>query len=372
MRGDGRLYQRKKSPYWWIKYYLRGECFEESTKETDLKRAQKYLRRRLQEMGADHLGLRKFVGPAGDRVSMNEVLDKLEHDYRRREKLSPPVVSRLKFLRAEFGTQMALTVTDEEIELFIDRMMTAGKSNATINRYTQILGQSFKLGKKLIGGQGPVIKRLEEDNVREGFFEYHEFELVWARLPEDLRDFAHWAYLTGWRKGEIASLTWDRFEIEARLMHLSRRDSKNKEARKIPLQGPLWDIIERRWNARRIRVKGKVILCPLVFFRVSGPGILAPWAPIREFRKAWKAACEAAYVPGRIFHDFRRTAARNLRRMGIPEEVAMQITGHKTVSMFRRYNITDEADLRDAVSKVGPYMEKLASEKSNVVEFKKS
>jgi integrase len=371
MRGDGQLYQRPKSSYWWIKYYLRGELYRESTKQTSLKEAQKYLRRRLQEIGADQLGLKKFIGPAGENVTVNELLDKLERDYRRENQLSPPTVSRLKGLRREFGQELALKITDERVERYVDKLMARGKANATINRSTEILNRAFNLGKKLIGSAGPEIKALTEDNVREGFFEADQFELVRAHLPEDLQDFAYWAYLTGWRRGEIASLGWDSFEIDARIMHLSRRNSKNREPRKVPLEGPLWEIIERRWKARRIEYRGNVVLCPLVFFRVKGPGIREAWAPVREFRKSWKAACIASNVPGRLFHDFRRTASRNLRRRGVSEELAMLITGHKTTSMFRRYNITDETDLRQAVVKAYGQVDAPA-ERNNVAQFKKS
>ena len=91
------------------------------------------------------------------------------------------------------------------------------------------------------------------------------------------------------------------------------------------------------------------VICPYVFERFDGK-------VIKSFRKAWLAACRAAGCPGRIPHDFRRTAVRNLIRAGIPETVAMSMTGHKTRSVFMRYDIVSEGDLDSAAQKLNAAM----------------
>lgn len=88
--------------------------------------------------------------------------------------------------------------------------------------------------------------------------------------------------------------------------------------------------------------RGRII--PLVFHRAG--------EPIESFRHSWDSACKAAGVPGRIFHDFRRTAVRNLERAGVPRSVAMQMVGHKTEAIYRRYAIVNDADLHAAAQKL--------------------
>jgi integrase len=100
------------------------------------------------------------------------------------------------------------------------------------------------------------------------------------------------------------------------------------------------------------------VVCPRVFNR-SG-------SPIKSFRVAFRTACAGAGCPGRVLHDFRRTAVRNLVRAGIPERVAMQMTGHKTRSVFERYNIVSADDLLEAAKRLDAATGKFQGQSSKI------
>lgn len=184
-------------------------------------------------------------------------------------------------------------------------------------------------------------------SARQGFFEHGDFENLVAHLPEPISDIARFGYLSGWRRSEIVSLKWQAVDRAAREVRL--RTSKNGQGRVLPLHGDLWDLIERRWAARTVQMKDETAkLSQFVFHRAG--------VPVVDFRKPWKEACSKAKIAGRLFHDLRRTAVRNMVRAGVPQSVAMGISGHKTVSMFLRYNITNGADKCEALRKTAEYL----------------
>lgn len=89
--------------------------------------------------------------------------------------------------------------------------------------------------------------------------------------------------------------------------------------------------------------------------------------PIRDFRTTWVAACKAVGLPGLLFHDLRRSGARNYRRAQVTEDVIMRIGGWKTPSMFRRYNVVDERDLTEAAERLSGFLAHAASAPPTIV-----
>lgn len=332
-----------------MSYYHDGRECRESTGATEEKQARKALRLRLQEIANDKAGIQAF-SPGATRLRVNDLLDELEQDYRVRDKLSATVRSHLKRIRERFGNERAAHLDAKEIDSYIAEQLEAGAAPATINRGTQLLSQAYNLA--LLRSRltkKPHIRKLPEKNTRQGFFEHDQFLAIVAHLPEHLRDYCRFAYLTGWRRGECSSLTWEDVDQRARLIHLRPERSKNGHARKVALEGELWSIIERRWNERITTRKNGATTMPRHVFHRDGH-------PIGEFKKSWATACREAEVGRKLFHDFRRTAVRNMVRAGVPESVAMKISGHRTRAVFDRYNITDERDLRDAMTKTQQYL----------------
>jgi len=366
-RGQGRVFQQKGSPYWYVAYYANGEEQRESAKHirTGLKlqateknrhEAERYLKGRLHDIAAEQRHGITFVGPQQQRLRISDLLDGLEQDYKLRDKWSVKVSSVVKPLREHFGTWRAVEVTSEVIGRYIEGLRADEYSNASVNRRTQLLGQAFKLAvRNKQFTNPPFIPRLSEvGNERQGFFETADFESVVEHLPEYLRDFSRFGFVTGWRKGSIESLRWS--DVGDGVVYLRAENSKTRKAETLPLEGELRDIVERCRAAQAIEDEnGGKRFTKYVFHRDG--------EPIGDFRKAWATACKKAGVPNRLFHDLRRTASRNLIAAGVPQAVAMKITGHRTDSMFRRYAIVNEEQKREALAKTQQHIAAAAGRK---------
>jgi integrase len=203
--------------------------------------------------------------------------------------------------------------------------------------------------------RAPYIPMPRVDNVRKGFIEREGYTTLLAELPEYLRAFVTMAYTTGMRRGEIVSLKWESVDLLNRTVRLHTGETKTGEGRVIPLGDELLESLKAQLHLRNTSVPD----CPLVFFRIiaTKTNPVPSWVPIGDFRKVWNTACAKCGLVGLLVHDLRRSSIRSLLRAGVQERVAMRISGHKTRSVFDRYNIVSEQDLTDAVRKLQKFQE---------------
>jgi len=337
MRGIGRVF--KRSSVYWIAYHHRGKEHRESSHSKSETQARKLLKKRLGEINAG-----RFIGPIEDRLTFDELVEDLVNDYKVNDKRSLSTTNyRISHLRRFFGLDRALDITADRIRAYQASRLEEGASRATVNRegacLRRMLSLAVKAGKL---SRRPELQMLDGERVRQGFLDHAEFLVLLSSLPDYLKPVVDFLYLSGWRKGEALKLEWKDVDLQGRIVRLRIENSKNKESRILPLTGTLWEIITERVKERRLG-------CPHVFHREG--------RQIKDFSEAWKTACEKSGLKGVLVHDLRRCAARNLSRAGVSESVAMEITGHKTRSMYRRYRIVDERDLREATEKLQAHLE---------------
>ncbi len=357
---EGSVYLRGST--WWVQYYRNGKPYRESSHSDSEAKARKLLTRRMGEIAVG-----KFIEPKAERVTLKSLLDDLLTDYRINAKKSHGrVQDSVDHLTSYFHDDRALTVTTDRIRAYIAYRQDEKAANATINRELAALKRAFNLGlqaQKLIAR--PYVPHLEENNVRRGFFEHGDFIKVRDKLPEHLRPLVTFLYYTGCRSSEARSLEWRQVDFGAGMIRLDPGTTKNKQGRLLALDGELLDVMRDQWERRKVAgIPGHApaLLCPFVFHRGG--------KRIGDFRKAWMTACKAVGIGtfekrdnGRVEfsprpHDFRRTAVRNMVRAGVPERVGMMVSGHKTRSVFDRYNIVSEDDLREAARKTSEHIER--------------
>lgn len=362
----------RRGRFYAVRYYDgRGRRHMESTRSERREDAERLLRRRLQ---AKDDGLP--VDPQIGKLKFEDAAADLINDYTVNQKKSLDEAERRinKHLKPFFGGLKLASISTAEVRKFIakrqadtfvvrkarDVQMPDGTwkhepevrrkvSNGEINRELTTLKRMFSLavqaGKLL---HKPYIPLLRENNVRTGFFEPDQFHSVRSHLPAAIQPIVTFGYITGWRiASEVLPLEWRNVDLKAGEVRLDAGTTKNREGRVFKMTDDLRALLEPL-KAERDRIqKDKLIVIRWVFYRMvaKGRGGEKEPRPITSFVKAWETACLAAGCPGRIPHDLRRTAVRNMVRRGVPERVAMKLTGHKTRSVFERYNIVSDGDL---------------------------
>ena len=366
-RGEGSVFKMPGSAYWWLGYGVNGKRVRESAHTTRRGEALKMLRERLHTITAG-----TYAGRDAERLTFEAIADGLRTDYllaghrsiERTEagRWKGRAEQALGHLAAHFGGWRVRAITAGAVATYHTERLAAGAAQSTVHYEIAILKRAFTVARK----NGQHTGRLEYtlgavDNARQGFFERADFEAVRAQLPAELRPVMIFAYLTGWRKREILGLRWREVDFTGGMVRLEPGTTKNRQGRAFPFGAlpELADLLEAQREATSAAEREAEAVIPWVFHRNGGE-------PIRSYDVAWRSACERAGVPGRIVHDFRRSAVRNLERAGVPRSVAMAITGHKTEAVYRRYAIVAESDLNAAAVKLAALHE---SHERNVLPF---
>jgi integrase len=339
----------KESPIWWCKWSRGdGKFYRESSGSTKRSDAEKLLKLREGQVGRGLL-----VTSRTDRLTLSQLARDVINDYEIQGRRTTKDVKRRfeRHILPFFGwSRLAVTITTADVREFVAKRLKASASRGEINRELSGLARGFSLARQaaLITIR-PHIQKLRENNTRRGFFEPEQFESVMRHLPLPYQSVVALAYETGWRvRSELLPLQWRQVDWRGERIVLDPNTTKNEQGRNFPFTEGIRSVLEDRRKAVERLKREKGIICAWVFWRGNGERVMS-------FYKAWRTACRKAGCPGMILHDLRRTAVRNLVRAGIPERIAMQLTGHRTRLVFDRYHVICERDLEIAAQRLDSY-----------------
>jgi len=364
-RGTGSIYLQKGSSSWWVKYYRNGKPYRESTHTQDEGKAKQFLKQRLAEITTGN-----FIGPRAERIRVDELAEDFLRDYRINGRKSlPDAQARWRLhLKPFFGNLRAVEVSSDLVARYVDSRQQQGAENATINRELACLKRMYHLAQRMTPlkvQRVPMFPKLKEDNIRKGFLEDMAYSRLLTACPELwFRLLLELGRTYGWRKGELLQMRAREVDLLARTLRLEPGTTKNRDGREVTMTDTIYRLMS-------MLLAGKH---PDDFVLTRKDG-----TPVRDFRKTWWAACIRAGIgqmvcgkclrpvigkkcepcnsdnlkyQGLIFHDLRRTAARNLRRAGVAEGVIQKIGGWRTRSVFERYAIVTQSDIVEAMTKL--------------------
>lgn len=259
---------------------------------------------------------------------------------------------RSKILKDHFGLKNAREIKPAMIEIFQDNLLSKPREGgkkaykpATVNRLLALIKRIYNLAiREDRVEKNPCFKvsMLPENNKRDRVISHAEFQAIISHLPKHAEDIVTVAYYTGMRSGEILNLTWDRVNLKEGYIDLTADDTKTSEPRRIYLNKNLLEILSNVGKIRRIKHQ--------TVFTYRGN-------PIITIKHSFQDACKKASIKDFRFHDLRHTFNTNMRKAGVDRSVIMKITGHKTMSMFERYNTVDSDDARSAMTQFEKHLQ---------------
>jgi integrase len=176
------------------------------------------------------------------------------------------------------------------------------------------------------------VRKLPENNVRMRILTQEEFQRLLDRCPDHLRPVILTAYFTGMRRSEVVGLLWSEIDFEKGFIRLPASRTKPKVARPVPIPPPVKNMLERLPRG---------LHTDRVFLRNG--------KPFDEIKRSYKTACRKACIEDFTFHDLRHCALNNLRLAGNDYFRIMAISGHKTMSVFKRYNLVTEDEFSQVI-----------------------
>ncbi|MGD0626082.1 MAG: site-specific integrase [Thermodesulfobacteriota bacterium] len=334
---------------WYIKYptgvdSITGKLKYTSRKVGSSKRVAElaFSKRMLEWQERKHLGLAKkkeyLFGEVVDWYLSLPRTNQIKSIYKIRQ--------HCKILKDEFGSMKANEIKPSMIEAYQHKRLSAINYRGTqykpasVNRELEVVRRIYNLAmREEMVDRNPCWKvtRLPEKNARDRVLSKEELDKLLKELPPHAADIVVLAYHTGMRAGEIFGLTWDRVNLREGFFTLSPKDTKTGEARHVYFNGPVREVLERLKKVRYISHNH--------VFTYQGK-------PVISIKNALANALKEAGINDFLFHDLRHTFVSNARKAGIDRTVIMKLTGHKTLSMFTRYNTVDQADAKDAMEKL--------------------
>ena len=339
----GKKIRKESNKCYWIEYYIDGQRKRERIGHSKLA-----AENRFREVQTAKVEGRYIKNVKGVKLTLNELrkwylslsevrnlstyntlLSRVAHPVR--------IIGESKYassLSLDDIENYRLTRGQEESRWSKNNKVTAATINKEISAFKSMLNFAVKYGKI---ESNPIIKaaKLKDDNVRQRIISQNELENLLSFSPVHLKPILKMAYYEPMRKEEIIGLTWDEIDLQSNFIRLSANRTKGKKnGRSIPIH-PL--IKEMLYSLPRSITTNRVFL----YLDKQGR-----YRPFKGFSRSWNRVRKLAGLNDVVFHDFRHTAITNMRKAGNPPSVIMKASEHKTMSMFLRYNLVDDEDLR--------------------------